>query len=397
MERPLSSLLSALDVDNVFLHVADAVRWDALPEPVDARGITAKGVAPSIHSPTSFASLVSGRYPPSTGVYSFAHRVSVPTLFDTEGVDTRYESTMLGGAGADDALFSVFDIEPGAHHGSLDTVEPPFIALERGNGGHAPYGDSDLTAWKYFERHGDHSARELRTAYERRIEADTDRFLGRLRTLDARGLAEDTLVVYTADHGELLGEGGVLGHNEPTRPELVYVPVVFVHPDLPDESISAAVPHVDLFPTMYDVLGRDPPTSRLDGQSLRSGSPTQYGLSFYDSRFFDGRVPGVSGALRYEGAWDAGGGHVFPRSSLASRLAILSGKLVKSPKREYLRRHLGDAVRTYARGAHTYGTPAVDRPTAAEALETAGRNAADGDEVQLSADAREQLKDMGYL
>lgn len=399
MSGALSSSLSEISVDNVFLYVADAVRSDALPERVASRGLRTRGVASSIHSPTSFASLVSGLYPPATGVFSFSHRVDSKTLFDTDGVHTCYESTMLEGGGTDDSLFSVFGLDPAESHGTLADAPEPFVALERGNGGHAPYGTSTLTAWEYFRQRGNASSATFRSEYESRIEQDTDRFLERLDTLADRDLSEDTLVIYTADHGELLGEGGLLGHNGPIRPELVYVPVVFIHPDLPEnESVSTLVRHVDLLPTILDLVGAD--DSRLDefdGCSLVSESPGPYGLSFYESGFFTGRVPGLSGTLSYESLWGPDGGHVFANSPRRDRMAVLGGKLLKSAKREFLARHLPEATRSYFRGNRSYGTPPVDVRSAEAALATARENAVSSTEIELSGDASDRLRDLGYL
>ncbi|MFD1646079.1 sulfatase-like hydrolase/transferase [Haloarchaeobius litoreus] len=398
MSTDLAESLSALDVDNVFVYVADAVRWDALPSAVANRGVTAKGVAASIHSPTSFAALVSGLSPPTNGVFSFTNRLDVPTLFDVPDHETRYDSSMLDAGGADDSLFSVFGLNPGESHGELDTVKAPFVLLERGNGGHAPYGDSDLTAWEYFRANPDLSAAQFREAYEQRVASDAERFAARMETLESRGLLENTLVVYTSDHGELLGEGGSLGHNGPMRAELVHVPVVFSHPDLPGDATSPdLVRHVDLLPTLLDILGVDEWPVELDGRSLVHEEPADHGLSFYDSSFFTDRVPGLSGRLRYEGAWDRDGGWVIPRSPRRDRTAILAGKLLKSAKRGYLQRHALPAFRAYLRGTTRYGIPGFDRDQALDWLAAANERSVTRTEVELSEDAGEQLRDLGYL
>lgn len=399
MSCPLSTALSSLDVENVLVYVADALRWDALPERVADRALTARGVASSIHTPTAFGSLVSGLYPPAAGVFGFENTVQAPTLFDVDAAETTYDSSMLDSPGREDSLFAVFDHDPDDAHGTLDDASPPFVHVERANGGHAPYGDSDLTGWEYFREHGHRSDEWLRADYERRVELDTDRFERRLATLDERGLREDTLVVYLADHGELLGEGGLLGHNGPMRPELVYVPVAFVHPDLPaGERTERFVRHIDLLPTVLDVLDALAGWSvDLDGDALTRPADPDYGLTFYDSTFFSDRLPGLSGTLAYAGAWNAGGGHVFAESPSWDRASVFVGKLAKSAKRSHLRRHARPAMASYLRGDCTYSSPGFDRETARAAIDQAYARSVDRTTVNLSAATEDRLESLGYL
>ena len=88
--------LSDLDVENVYLYIADAVRWDALPEQIAKRGKTVKTVASGIHTPTSFSSIVTGLHPPQHEVRQFGdviHR-EVPTLFKFDNVQSRFANTI---------------------------------------------------------------------------------------------------------------------------------------------------------------------------------------------------------------------------------------------------------------------------------------------------------------
>jgi len=113
MTDGLASALDSLAVDNIYVYVADALRWDHLPGSIADRGAVSKTIAASIHSPTSFASLVTGRHLPSHGVTEFSRRVpaSMETLFNLAGGNTRFVNT-IGVAGADDPIFSVLGIEP---------------------------------------------------------------------------------------------------------------------------------------------------------------------------------------------------------------------------------------------------------------------------------------------
>jgi len=98
-----------------------------------------------------------------------------------------------------------------------------------------------------------------------------DELVGRLLTaLERAGLAQDTIIVFTGDHGEMLGERGMwykMSFFEWSSrvPLLVHAPGRWA-----PRRVSAPVSHVDLFPTILDLLdGRAPlPVDPFDGESL---------------------------------------------------------------------------------------------------------------------------------
>lgn len=99
--------------------------------------------------------------------------------------------------------------------------------------------------------------RDLVDAYDGEI-AFTDAEVGRLLAhLAARGLERDTLVVVTADHGEGLGQHGVVGHAVNVYEEAVRVPLVLRWPGrLPAGGVVAEpVDATDVLPTLLELLG----------------------------------------------------------------------------------------------------------------------------------------------
>jgi arylsulfatase A-like enzyme len=86
--------------------------------------------------------------------------------------------------------------------------------------------------------------------------------------LGDRGLAGETLVVYTSDHGELLGEYGFFGHTHLATPEIVYVPTTFPHPTLEPSAESSLLHHVDFLPTVASALGDDVDIGRTHGAAF---------------------------------------------------------------------------------------------------------------------------------
>ncbi|HNC96801.1 MAG TPA: sulfatase, partial [Myxococcota bacterium] len=81
-----------------------------------------------------------------------------------------------------------------------------------------------------------------------------------LQGLEAGGLAEDTLVVFTADHGESLFDvPGAFGHSGSLREELVHIPLAYYHPSFRSRVVEGCLSsHVDVLPTLTTVLGVEP-------------------------------------------------------------------------------------------------------------------------------------------
>ncbi|HET7324907.1 MAG TPA: sulfatase-like hydrolase/transferase [Halococcus sp.] len=399
MTRTFKSELDAIDVDNVFIYVGDAVRWDALPEEVASRGTVLKSVAASIHSPTSFASLVTGRYLPSHGVSEFSRHIpdSMNGLFDIEDHHTRFTNT-IGVAGTDDPIFSVLNVPSNELSDPFEGLSEPFVCMERSQGGHAPYGGFGGTAREYFAERSDATLERLRNEYRLGVERDAADFGRRIAALDREGRLDDTLVIYTSDHGELLGEGGMFGHNGPIRPEHVYVPTVFVHPEIDVRRSEMLFRHIDLLPTVLDVLGTAMDGWQFDGRSLRDSQRSEYGCSFYRKEHTLNRFP-VSPTSSYESVWDTDGGQVFSRSPLPERLVGLFGQTLQGVQRTFVRRCLRKTFNSYISNETTYGKPNVSVSEAATLLKRVQEqsDANEGSTAELSSDAREHLRDMGYL
>ncbi len=90
--------------------------------------------------------------------------------------------------------------------------------------------------------------------------AGADAAFGRLLAeLDRRSLLADTIVVFTSDHGEVLGAHGRLGHGRMFEEEL-RVPWIMRFPGRRHRGVvDAPVQHVDLVPTLLSALGREIP------------------------------------------------------------------------------------------------------------------------------------------
>lgn len=92
-----------------------------------------------------------------------------------------------------------------------------------------------------------------------RIDAAAGRLLDEL---EAQGLRENTLVVYTSDHGLCCGHHGIWGKGNATLPynmveESIRVPLIFNHPQslFAGQRRAEFVDHLDLFQTLLDYAG----------------------------------------------------------------------------------------------------------------------------------------------
>ena len=92
-----------------------------------------------------------------------------------------------------------------------------------------------------------------------------------VRRLKQLGLWDKTVVIITGDHGELLGEHGLLGHTEGIYEPILRVPLLVHFPgreDLAGRRLHDLVERVDLMPTVLDI-GKAPTRGlELQGKSL---------------------------------------------------------------------------------------------------------------------------------
>jgi arylsulfatase A-like enzyme len=100
--------------------------------------------------------------------------------------------------------------------------------------------------------------------------------------LAARGHADDTLLVFAADHGESIEEGNppAVGHGGTVRNELVHVPLMFYAPSLTAATVPCVASSMDLFPTVLDAMGFDPMPD-IDGSTMLVSCPDHEFSSMY--------------------------------------------------------------------------------------------------------------------
>ena len=117
----------------------------------------------------------------------------------------------------------------------------------------------------------------LRGLYRAEI-AYLDYRIGKLReALEAAGEWEDTVIVVAGDHGENIGDHGLMDHQYSLHDTLLHVPLVVAGGEFSGgTSVDGLVQLHDLFPTLLDVAGVDAPEARecSQGRSLVPSADT---------------------------------------------------------------------------------------------------------------------------
>lgn len=305
------------EIKNVMIFISDSLRWDYLPMSVASMGMVYKTVASSLYTASSFPSIISGLYPPRHKVFSWNDRIdsSNKGFFRNKDINTSLwcETTWTHDPPDYSDIHRILKVDKGT---SLEDIEPPFIYLEDDKGGHCPYGLSFEKygtggCEKFFKEYSKRDIGNLRKLYAKGIDISTKNFMKRIKTLKERNLLEDTLVIFSSDHGELLGEhGGLMGHGRPPCPELVYVPTVFIHESIePGFEKRSVLRHVDLYPTIARILGLEL-YYEPDGKDIIENN-NKLGLNFRSGNFL--KATGINKRFLYnsESVWDNNGGYVY--------------------------------------------------------------------------------------
>ena len=111
--------------------------------------------------------------------------------------------------------------------------------------------------------------RMLRAHYMANITL-VDRMVGKITSaLERAGVADNTVVVFTSEHGDMMGDHGML-EKRSFFEEASRVPLLIRAPWISKEGtlVEGSVGHADLVPTLLDLIGEDVPDT-LQGKSLQ--------------------------------------------------------------------------------------------------------------------------------
>lgn len=153
----------------------------------------------------------------------------------------------------------------------LRLVSKAVVSKSDGADANGQAADGPVTCGIKLWIHDEPTRAEKKMRYPGEVEF-ADEYVGRLiAELKARDLYDGSLIIFTSDHGEALGEHDWWGHNENLYDELLHIPLIIKpplgHPStagLRTES-SSLVRHIDLVPTALSIMELD----GLPGQTGR--------------------------------------------------------------------------------------------------------------------------------
>jgi arylsulfatase A-like enzyme len=122
-----------------------------------------------------------------------------------------------------------------------------------------------------------------------------------MKFLEARGLLDTTMIVFTSDHGDYLGDHW-MGEKDLFHEQSAKIPLIVIDPSKEADATrgtvcDALVEAIDLAPTFVDYFGAAPPRHILEGRSLlpllRGAKPADWrkvAFSEYDYAMQDVRL-----------------------------------------------------------------------------------------------------------
>ena len=230
-------------------------------------------------------------------------QVTLAEILKTNGFTTAafVENSVIGAQFGFDQGFDDWTFDNTRHFESEDTMEAfddailawlssrdttPFFLYVHYIDPHTPY--MPPKQWKRrFHRGtytdsttfgvGDHTSPRVErniARYDEEIAYVDDRIGRVLAHLDALEFRENTLVVFLSDHGEAFMEHGKVHHSHSVYGELINIPLIIRYPGVEAPArVGDFAAHVDILPTILDVVGLDRMGMPLAGRSLvREGS-----------------------------------------------------------------------------------------------------------------------------
>ncbi|MCP4660335.1 MAG: sulfatase-like hydrolase/transferase, partial [bacterium] len=164
-----------------------------------------------------------------------------------------------------------------------------------------------------------------------------------VKEIERRGLLEESLIVLTTDHGEVLFRENALfhwTHGQALAPEVLNVPWLIYAPGLEDRAgaYEGVTRSIDVFPTMLGLSGLAVPEDRgLEGvdlsEALRGRSPPPELLAFSHTT-----IP-MDGTLESEGYEETFRGTLYPDEEVESIWVS-----IRKGDRVYKWRHFGNEL-----------------------------------------------------
>lgn len=115
--------------------------------------------------------------------------------------------------------------------------------------------------------------------------------------LKDKGLYDDTMIIFTADHGDYLGQHHMLLKCNHMYDSLAKIPLLIKYPGGQTGTDSRLSENIDIMPTVLEALGIEIPSS-VQGQSLISGKIKDY--AFSEGQYGSDKEPCMGYMIRTE-------------------------------------------------------------------------------------------------
>ncbi len=151
-------------------------------------------------------------------------------------------------------------------HGAIDDARVPFIPVE----------ERDAHSQSLYYHYGQDKCTLSEQDYKRArrgyygMISHIDALFGELITaLDDSGFTDNTVVMFSSDHGDMIGERGMWFKKTLFNPA-IQVPMIIAHPDYSPARVASPVSLLDVFPTLLDIAGvsLSEVITEMDGKSL---------------------------------------------------------------------------------------------------------------------------------
>jgi arylsulfatase A-like enzyme len=221
-------------------------------------GVAGCAIAASTYTASGYPSILTGKYPSEHQVWDFSDSVKNPPQLLTQTSNIGIDASNIC-KNVDEPAKVSLQVCGEKISTTLAELESPFVNIVHDPGGHMTYG-RDETADQYspsaFFNHFEDQLEEMVRLYQESVEGSADRFKNMVVEIKSRNEIDDTLTIFTSDHGELLGEyGGVYEHTTPMVPELVRIPLFFMGAGLPEgEQFDRLLSTTDIAPTALSAL-----------------------------------------------------------------------------------------------------------------------------------------------
>ena len=168
-------------------------------------------------------------------------------------------------------------------------TKKPFFMFINLNEPHSPYNSSEQFYYQFVSNRSitiednmwqefflgektftENEIRHLNELYDAEI-LYTDYLIGKMiQELQARNLWEETVFIVTSDHGENIGDHGMMDHVFSLHESVIRIPLIIHYPKLflPGTRHEYPVQLTDIFPTLLEIIGVDPNRYPSQGQSL---------------------------------------------------------------------------------------------------------------------------------